>query len=189
VYNEDMNRRLLRLLLSSVIFFSLMVIVLADDGPPRLENEPLGPYRLSVWTRPNPARVGELHVSATLTRSDSDAMATAPIVKVYARGVSKHDVIETTMRRDEDAVPRYHATLNVPYAGAWVIELVVMEGDWEGRASFPLEVQPAPIDKNLIRLAAFLTLVFLLTGWWFWGRKPRKKRVRKRIFMPRPDEE
>jgi len=186
-----MRARLLILILALAMFFSLAALARAHGGgAPQLVNEPLGPYWLSAWTYPDPPQVGELHVTAALARSDTGEPVTEPVITVYARGVSKNDVIEAVMGHDDAATPYfYNADFDVPYAGEWTIELVVQDGDWEGRASFPLAIQPAPINKNLIRLAAFLTLVFLAMGWWFWGRKPRKKKVRKRIFMARPDED
>jgi hypothetical protein len=186
-----MRTRFAPLLLAVLILLSVSAATGAHGGgTPQLVNEPLGPYWLSAWTYPDPPQVGELHVTAALARSETGEPVTEPVITVYARGVSKNDVIEAVMGHDDAATPYfYNADFDVPYAGEWTIELVVREGDWEARASFPLEVQPAPINKNLIRLAAFVTLVFLFIGWWFWGRKPRKKRVRKRIFMPRPDED
>ena len=170
-------------------FLVAMIVHAHGGGTPRLVNEPLDPYWLSVWTYPEPPQVGELHVTAALARSDTGEPVTEPAITLHARGVSRHDDITATMSHNDAATPYfYEADFEVPYAGSWTIELVVKEGDWEERASFPLTVQPAPIDKNLIRLAAFVTFVFLGIGWWFWGRKPRKKRTRKRIFMPRPDD-
>ncbi len=160
-------------------------VVRAQEGAPHLDNAPLGPYRISVWTEPQPARVGALHVRATLTSTERDEGVTAPEITAYARALHT-DVFEQKMTPDASF---YTADFDIPYAGPWTIELRVRDGDGADSVSFPLEVQPAPIDKNMIRLAAFLTLAFLGVGWWFWGRKPRKKRVRKRIFMPRPDEE
>ncbi len=186
-----MRKRTPSVLLALLAFFALAALARAHGGgTPQLVNEPLGPYWLSVWTQPDPPQVGELHVTAALARTDTGEPVTAPVIIVYARGVNKNDVIEAGMSHDDAATPYFYNTdFEVPYAGDWTIELVVKEGDWEGRASFPLTVAPAPIDKNLIRLAAFVTLAFLGIGWWFWGRKPRQKKTRKRIFMSRPDED
>ncbi|HID33314.1 MAG TPA: hypothetical protein EYP25_01850 [Anaerolineae bacterium] len=191
LYNEAMRIKILTLSLTLMALFSLAALARAHGGgTPQLVNEPLGPYWLSAWTYPDPPQVGELQVTAALAKSDTGEPVTEPVITVYVRGASKSDVFEKVMTRDDAATPYfYNADVDVPYAGTWMVELVVREGDWEGRASFPLTIQPAPINENLIRLAAFLTLAFLFTGWWFWGRKPRKKRVRKRIFMPRPDED
>ena len=174
-----------------LLAFALMSGSVWAQEEPRLqlEDEPLGAYRLSVWTAPEPPRVGALHVTAALNQADSGDPATSPVITIYARAPYK-DVIEAKMTPGQDATPAlYAATLDIPYTANWTIEVAVKDGDWEGRASFPLEIQPAPINKNLIRLGAFATLVVLISGWWFWGRHPRKKRVRKRIFMPRPDED
>ncbi len=180
-------RRLLLLTLAAWLL-AMPVAWAHGGGTPRLVNEPLGPYWLSVWTQPDPPQVGELHVTAALARTDTGEPVTEPVITVYAR--SPHgDEIQAPMAHEDAAIPYFYDTdFQIPYAGTWTIELQVQEAGWESRASFPLEIQPAPINKTYIRLTAFATLVVLFTGWWFWGRKPRAKRPRKRIFMSHPDE-
>lgn len=174
-----------------VVALTIAVITPAwahGGGAPRLINEAVGPYILSAWTNPDPPQVGRLHVTAALADAASGEPVTTPEITVYARA-PHHDVIEATMSHEDAVTPYfYDADFEIPYTGDWTIELQIREGDWEGKASFPLYIEPAPINKNIIRLAAFATLVVLGLGWWFWGRHPRKKRTRKRIFMPRPPE-
>ena len=156
-----------------------------EPGVPRIQDEALGPYQLTVWTSPEPPQVGRLHVTARLL-AETGEPTTAPALTLHARAPHR-DVIEATMHPDgQDAL--YQADLDIPYTAIWTIELDMDDGERTETTSFSLDIQPAPIDKNLIRLGAFATLVVLFIGWWFWGRHPRKKRVRKRIFMPRPDE-
>ena len=151
-----MRKRTPSVLLALLAFFALAALARAHGGgTPQLVNEPLGPYWLSVWTQPDPPQVGELHVTAALARTDTGEPVTAPVIIVYARGVNKNDVIEAGMSHDDAATPYFYNTdFEVPYAGDWTIELVVKEGDWEGRASFPLTVAPAPIDKDQAALIA-----------------------------------
>jgi len=156
-----------------------------DEGKPLLQNEAVGRYLLSVWVSPEPATVGRLHFTARLQDGESGRISTAPAVTLTARAPHT-DVFTQTMTLQGDS---YAAELELPYAAIWEIEISIDDGAEQVRTSFPLDVQPAPINNNLIRLAAFATLVVLATGWWFWGRHPRKKRVRKRIFMPRPPED
>jgi len=155
-----------------------------DDGDKKLDDETVGPYQLSVWVSPEPPIVGSLRIAAQLRASETDALTTAPTITITA-SAPHTDVLEWDMMRMAES---YAADIDLPYAATWQIEIHVEDGTHKATASFPLHVQPAPIDNNLVRLAAFATLVVLATGWWFWGRHPRKKRVRKRIFMPRPDE-
>ena len=172
-----------------LVFALISGRVWAQEGPkPQLTDEPLGPYLLSVWTEPEPPRVGRLHVTAALALADSGEPTTKPAITIYARAPHR-DVIEATLLPDSAAPQLYEATLDIPYTAVWTIEVAVKDGAWEEKTSFSLDIQPAPVNQNLVRLGAFAALVVLVVGWWFWGRHPRKKRVRKRIFMPRPDED
>jgi len=184
-----MRKKSLTLLLFLTACFTLASLAQAHGGgTPQLVNEPLGPYWLSAWTQPDPPQAGQLHVTAALARSDTGEPVTEPEISLHAQDSSLHDAITKRMAHEDAATPYfYEADFDVPHAGTWAIELTVRDGDWEERASFTLEIQPASINENLIRLAAFVTLVFLGIGWWFWGRKPLKKRTRERIFMSRTD--
>jgi len=154
------------------------------DGGQRLQAAPVGAYKISVWTSPEPPVHGPMQITAQLEMADSGQMTTTPEMTVLARA-PHHDVLQVQMTPQNG---RYTAELVIPYAETWTIELVVKDNAARAQVSFPLEIQAKPIDENMIRLGAFVTLVVLVSGWWFWGRHPRKKKVRKRIFMPRPED-
>ena len=151
-----------------------------DPGQPQVVDQPVGAYRLWVWTSPDPAQVGPVQVVARLETADGQPATDASVV-LYARAPHR-DVLDEVMQVEDGL---YRAEVDIPYAATWTLTIEVGGAS----QSFPLEVQPRPIDKNLIRLAAGVTLVFFGIGWWFWGRHPRKKKVRKRIFMPWPEDE
>ena len=186
MHSKRLSRTLTIGFLTIVSLLMAFTVRAQDDGTLRIEDEQVGDYRLSVWSSPEPAIVGKLHITARLAPDGADDQAPEPEIMALAHAPHK-DVLESAMIRDVSGL--YVTDFDIPYAGEWTIELVVTDGGSEERASFPVDIQPAPINKNLIRLGAFLMLVVLGTGWWFWGRHPRKKRVRKRIFMPRPDED
>lgn len=180
-----MRAKRMWLALTLLVAMGFGFVARAQEDTPPVADKALGPYRISVWISPAPAQVGKLHIRVALTQAQTEDPTTTPVITAYARALHT-DVFEHKMTPDATF---YTTDFDIPYAGPWTIELRVQDGAWEDSLSIPLEIQPAPIDKNLIRLAAFLTLVFLGIGWWFWGRKPRKKRARKRIFMPWPDED
>ena len=175
--------------LSLLITFILMLSHSAwsqDEGGQKLRDEKIGEdYLLSLWISPEPPIVGQLHITVRLIELKSEHLTTTPAITLIARAPHS-DVFESAMSRVGD---HYISDIDIPYSAIWTIEVLVKDSDGESRTSFPLEIQPAPINKNLVRLAAFMTLVVLGVGWWFWGRHPRKKRTRKRIFMPRPDKD
>jgi hypothetical protein len=45
-------------------------------GTPQVVNERVGPYRVSVWTQPEPLRVGDVHVTVAVTQPSADAAST-----------------------------------------------------------------------------------------------------------------
>ena len=179
-----MRTKIIAFLFMFLVVLNFALVVRAQDDVLQVEDAPLGPYQISVWISPHPAQVGKLHIRALLTPVAAEEFATAPTITAHAQALHT-DVFSREMTLQSST---YTTDFDIPYAGPWNLKLVVKNGDWEDAITIPLEIQPAPIDKNMIRLAAFATLMVLLIGWWFWGRKPRKKRVRKRIFMPRPDD-
>jgi hypothetical protein len=172
------------LLLLAVLWLLTQPTLAQDDGPERLHQAAVGAYTISVWTGPEPPVHGPIHIVAQLTRAESGESVTTPEVTLIARA-PHHDVLQVVMTPQNG---RYAADITIPYAETWIFELVVKDDLNKAQVAFPLDIQTRPIDENMIRLGAFATLVVLVSGWWFWGRHPRKKKVRKRIFMPRPDE-
>ena len=156
-----------------------------DDGGQRLQEARVGAYKISVWTGPEPPVHGPMRVTVQLMDATSGEMTTTPEITVLARAPHR-DVLQAQMTPDDGG--RYTAEITIPYAELWTINLVVKDNAVKTQISFPLDIQAKPINENLIRLGAFAMLVVLVSGWWFWGRHPRKKKTRKRIFMPRPED-
>jgi len=171
----------------SLLLLALLLLVAPawaqDRGAQQLKDAPIGPYLISVRTTPDPLLVGRVHVIATLISPTGEPL-TKPQITIVAHALHR-DSFQAVMTPEEES---YAADFDIPYSGPWRFELNVMGDKGAGSVSFTVAIQPQPINKNLIRLGAFATLMVLIIGWWFWGRHPRKKRARKRIFMPRPDE-
>src|SRR5690554_6311036 len=85
-WGSIMNVRLgflLGFILIAIVGWSHSASAHAGDGIPQLTNEDIGPYRIFVWSDPEPPQMGEYHVSVALTESlpdDASGFAGQPIL-------------------------------------------------------------------------------------------------------------
>lgn len=116
-------------------------------GTPRLINEPVGPYWLSVWTAPEPPRTGEpLHLTIGLSEPGTGREAGAPVLgaavqlRLVLPGSEATPV--TVNASNEKATNRlfYEADVTLPQAGTWETMVTASGPAGEGSASFVLEV-------------------------------------------------
>ncbi len=85
----DHRTLILQSLILIGLFLGLLLLtptfVLAHGGgTPQLTNAAVGPYLLSAWTNPDPAIVGELHITVALALAESGEAVTDPTVRVAA---------------------------------------------------------------------------------------------------------
>ena len=126
-------------------------------GTPQLVNEPAGPYCISVWTTPEPARVGEFHLTLALSEPGEGREAGAPVlgadVRVRLEPVGAADPSPlTTVATNENSTNRlfYEADVIISDSGAWLVQIEVDGPAGEGNASFPLRVEPAQSTNWLL---------------------------------------
>jgi methionine-rich copper-binding protein CopC len=110
----------------------------------QLNRADAGPYVLSVWTLPDPARVGDWRVDVAVMREGGVPVGDA-VVRVRAEQVpSAGGPLETDALRDTDPLGiRYRARLGLPVAGPWRITVSVAGAAGAGAVTFPVDVQPA----------------------------------------------
>ena len=114
-------------------------------GTPRLVNEPDGPYWLSVWTSPDPARAEEpLHVTVGVTEPGSGREAGPPVLGA--------EVSVTLARADESGTPitavaaeganrlLYEVDVILPEPGLWTLQVDADGPAGSASVSFDLEV-------------------------------------------------
>ncbi len=153
------------------------------EGEPRLSQERIGPYLVSVWTSPEPIQTGEVSFDVSVFDLRHNAPATDcaatlkaeqlgdsdPAVSVQAFGAmdAEHEVVETHLR--------------IPAAGRYVVTLLLEDtAGTVGSATFDLEV----VDLRFFRvLIVALGVQAALTGGWLayesrtvWRRKGKKAR-------------
>jgi hypothetical protein len=133
-------------------------------GKPQLTNSPAGPYVISVWTQPEPVRVGEFHITIAVaeqseTREAADLVLDATVrVQVQPLDPSLESLSAFATR--ESAVNKlfYEADLELPSAGRWQVLISVEGPAGAGATTFDIEALPASTLYSLLGL-----------GWPLWG--------------------
>lgn len=126
-------------------------------GTPRLINAGEGPYRIFVWTQPEPLRAGEIHVSIAITKPPPEGS------KVDDRNFSNDldsavkdaEVVLTLARLNDSTAPLvivaapstvseffYEADLTLPTDGLWEMSLLAQAELGSSEAEFQAEVLP-----------------------------------------------
>ena len=137
-------------------------------GTPKLTNAEAGPYRVSVWTDPDPIRAGELHVSVAVVESLEPGASEGEIgdlildanVQVRAEPISQAGNVLIAYATHENAVNKllYEADLDLPAEGQWRVTIQVEGPAGAGSAGFEIEALPA-LASN----------IFLTVPWPVWG--------------------
>lgn len=155
-------------------------VALADGGRLRL-HERAGPFTVSLFTTPDPLRVGQADFSVAiegagdqglvedaqvtflLTPSDADA---PPIVLHASHTASTSRFLQA-------------ANFSLPHAGVWRITVVVQRGNESGRCLSEFSVLPASLIRNQetwdIAAVPLFALLLLVHQW----RKRRYVRARR----------
>ena len=140
-------------------------VVAHGGGLPRLVNESLDDYTISVWMNPSPLTVGEVHLTVALAFDESVVLNRNIQILVTPLAGGQTVVSDAT---HENATNRffYEADSEISQTGMYQFEVRV-EGI-EATVSFVEEVQDAPRTSNrltiLIVVAAILFLARLV--WW-----------------------
>jgi hypothetical protein len=133
--------------LAVAILVSLLAVarpVAADHiGVLQLNQEPAGPYAVSVWTEPGTIRArGSGTVTVAVMRPHTRAALTDVVVHVIANRTGSTSVsAEATLARDPLGL-RYLADLRLPEPGRWTVHLTVQGPAGSGAIDFPLDVEP-----------------------------------------------
>jgi hypothetical protein len=169
------NHRLL------LLFAGLGLILLAGLVPPvkahtegkmQLAATPAGPFKLTVWTSPDPAEVGEIHVAAAVVLAEDASPILGADVLIELTPIEGEGEMLSALATAEDATNKflYEAVFEVSETGMYRVNLTVAEDEGPtGEASFLIEVT-SPSGFNwwlLIPVALGLGVVaFFLFGRW-----------------------
>lgn len=165
--------RICALILTAFIWLLGAMPALAHGGgTPQLVNEPAGPYLVSIWTTPRPLRVGELHVTVSLSEPEPDARGGSrpgdPVLnrplRLEVRDAAGAVVAEVPVSHEEaDNKLFYEADFWVEAAGEHTFTLII---DDSAQATFSATVEEGrQANLGLIGGAAAVTLVTVWLAW------------------------
>jgi hypothetical protein len=143
----------------------------AHGGRLRCELVPAGPYVVSVWTAPDPARVGALDISASILRSDTRRPVDDASMRLTARALTASGYVEGVGSRAASGffdllVPRlYHARVRIPAQGRWHVTVSVEGSAGRGDVDFEMDVEPPFAIPWAVRVAIGALAIVLLTVW------------------------
>jgi len=134
-------------------------------------NEQVGPFLLTVWTRPARPRTDDCQVSVVVMRPDR------------IRSVSDASVRVRAVRRDGAGPPiavvaghargpLYEASVALPSAGRWTVTIEVSSPLGTGSAEFPLDVEASSWRAWSMAVAGIL-VIGLVAVWLAWHRRSR----------------
>jgi hypothetical protein len=122
-------------------------------GVPQLINAEAGPYWVSVWTQPNPLRVGQAHITVAVSEppaaSSSQREAGAPVldamVQVQLQPLAGSGEPRTASATHEGAANKllYETDLHLAEAGSWQVWVAVDGVQGSGKTGFQVEVAEA----------------------------------------------
>jgi hypothetical protein len=158
------------LMRSALVVVALALAVMsgragAHGGRVQVAKAPAGPYLVSVWTSPDPPRVGALDVSLAVMEPRTERAlldATARVTLLPSGGPGPGFVRE--LRSGADGNPLlYHAVLEIPHQGTWHAIVRVEGSAGHGEIGFELAVEPAP--SLLWTLAPGVGVLVALVAW------------------------
>lgn len=120
-----------------------------SSGAPRLADVAAGPYRLWVWSLPDPIRVGETHMSVAVGEPEANTAqqkpaATALDVQFIISAVDRPDQQFTQQASKEERFLQtyYESDFTMPAIGQWRAVVSVTGPAGVGAAEFTFAVLP-----------------------------------------------
>lgn len=179
------------LIILPLLFSGRSALAHAGVGTQQINNQDIGPYRIWVWSDPEPPVVGNYHVAVALTESlDNDpngfageSILNADVVVEMEHQASGLQLIAQATH--EDAVNKlfYEAIFAPQQTGTWEIRVIVQGPDGPVQTSYTDEVEsPAfpwmAVGGGLLALAlaGAGTVLYLKTGEKDVAQKPRPSR-------------
>lgn len=177
--------------LALILLFAPRSIQAHGGGVPQLINAEAGPYWVSVWTQPDPIRVGDFHVTVAVSEAPKPGASTREAgelvldatVLVQAEPVSQVGETLVAPATRDNAVNKlfYEADLTLPAEGLWRVDIQVNGAAGAGNAGFDIEALPPSAFNTLLRfgwpLWAGLGLVLVAAGWWVQMSRQQKGEV------------
>jgi hypothetical protein len=127
---------------------------------------------VSVWSQPDPARVGRLDISVAVMRpATEEALLDARVALTAERaGAGDSRATVTLVPGAGGNPPCYHRLVEIPAPGRWRLTVAVEGAAGAGRTAFEIDVERARSPAWGVALGVTAGLAVL---WWV-GRRPHR---------------
>ena len=147
----------------------------ADGGTVQIQQD-TGPFRITVFSAPEPLRVGSADLSVLVQRRDGDAPVLDAEVAIRLEGPPPAAPIETRATREAATNKWLQAALvEIPAAGAWRLRVTVRAGGQSADATGALRVMPRARLRSLWPYLALPPVAVALFAAREWGRRSRAR--------------
>jgi len=167
---------LILLLMVVPISLGFVTVVQAHGGGyPQISNQPVGPYRVSVWTQPQPLRAGSqahftIAISKPLGKPGSLAEnAGVPVlgadVQVELIPLSGNTSTLMLQAKSGSGINKlyYETDVEMPAAGRWEVFLAINGDEGGGSTMFEIEVEPPSTTRWILWVSA--AVIGLTAAW------------------------
>ena len=144
------------------------------NGTPQLVNTPAGPYHLSVWTQPEPLRVGEAHFSIAVEQPAVTSQALDDEVAVQlmlaATEPAGRRIVYHTTRQTRLFQVYYEVDFLLSTEGTWRATVLIDGEAGYGEVPFTFSVLPkqhigwTAISWGLLALFALIGIIWAQRG-------------------------
>jgi hypothetical protein len=156
-------------ILLQALLFGLLCArpILANGGVLQIARAPAGPYDITVFTSPNPLRVGPIDVSLLVQRHGSDDLVEGiqALVTITPLGHAGPGGAFPATRAQATNKLFYAAKFRLPRAGRWRISTGVVGPQGSGSAAFEIEAGEAQLIDP-VALWLLLAVVPVALGIW-----------------------
>ncbi len=146
-----------------------------SSGPPRLADVAAGPYRVFVWTQPEPLRVGDAHISMLVTHTTQPVNDAHVQMRFEPVGQAGQAIVVTASAQDFLSNIYYEADVQLPSTGNWRATIRIDGAPGQGSVEF----ESAVLEKRTLNWpvvgGAAAVFVFLLGLIGVWSRMQTKK--------------
>ena len=152
-------------------------------GKIQLASADAGPYKLTVWTSPDPLWVGEVHVAAAIVSAEDALPILDAQVDIQLSLQNGESVVLNGQATREDSTNKflYESIFEVPVEGDYRTTIQVTGADGQqGEVAFDMEVEPAP---PLVLGALALIILGVVTGGavWFYLRSTQPQPILEEV--------
>lgn len=140
-FNAIRNRLPVYCLLSVLLLQIATSVSAHGGGQPRITNQTVGDYAISVWTNPTLLQTGEIHVTVALAQEQAAALNRD--IRLVVAPIGNGQSIESAVTHEKSANKfMYEADFEIRRAGTY--QFTISVDDLAQTVSFEAEILPQP---------------------------------------------